>query len=136
MKVIFNEEYTLPAFVDQWIDLRGRWDHIADAYVPCVDSRQRAHFIAHIIAHYDRETGALVVDLKTTLYNDIIWRPVDRKVLELHATRESALRRTIQIADDWYHEVEAAIPPEYTEDEILASYHAGQSLVKVLEGGD
>lgn len=126
MKTIFAETHTLPKFVDQWVDPESSWDHEAQQYIPAVETRMHSGHEARAIAHYDRKTGALVVELSTTLYERFDWHPANRKVLELHAARESALRRTIQIADDWYSEVEAAIPPERTEAELLAAYGAAQ----------
>ena len=122
MKTIFREEHALPDFIHQWIDEEGRYDRETDAYIPVVCSEYRTGFLAMARACCDGENGVLVVELTTTLYNRFNWRPADRKVLELHSTRAAALRRAIAIADDWYREVEAAIPPERTEAELLAEF--------------
>lgn len=124
MKIIFNEEHALPDFVEQWVDPEHRWDHEAQQYVAAVERCNRCGYCAYVTAHYDRKTKVLAVELKTTLYDRFAWRPANRTVLELHSTREAALRRVVAIADGWYREVEAAIPPEQTEAEVLAAHQA------------
>lgn len=126
MKRIFDEIHALPEIVMQWVE-PDVWDPATKEYVAEVQRRgyHAGVFRATVTAHYDRKTGALAVSLSTDLY-DRDWRPTDRTVLELHTTRESALRRTIAIADDWYSEVEAAIPPERPDAELLAAYRAKQ----------
>ncbi|MFN8504421.1 hypothetical protein [Kouleothrix sp.] len=62
---------------------------------------------------YDKRTGALVIDHKCFFGRS--WTPADRRSVELHPTREAALRRTIEVADAWRDEVQAAVPAEPEE---------------------
>lgn len=127
MKIVFDEERPLPDFAEQWVE-PNTWDPATREYIAGVQRRDYSVgiFRSTVTAHYDRKTRALAIELKTTLYGRFDWRPANRTVLELHDTREAALRRTIAVADDWYHEVEAVIPPERTDAELLAAYHDEQ----------
>lgn len=129
MKKLFDERHELPSYVEQWVDEEGTWDHDKQEWIPFVKRHARSNRAAYAVGHYDAATGALVVELKTDLDYSADrrdWMPANRKALELHTTRESALRRIIQIADAWYSEVTSALPVERSDAELLAEYRARQ----------
>lgn len=71
------------------------------------------------IAHYDRKTGTLRVDL-TSIVNteeDFAWLPLDNTVFETHRSQEKVYRRVVAIADEWNAKVLASIPPDDTRSD-------------------
>lgn len=88
--------------------------------------RDSVSFTAHCIAKYDKDTGALHIKLDSALYRD--WAPAERELVELHRTRERALRRVIEVADDWYGEVACAVPALLDPAELLASQAAADAI--------
>jgi hypothetical protein len=103
----------------QWNDRLGRHDY-ADTIERWADS-----IFVSTKAYWDKDLDVIVVDQGLDDYTDL---PDSRRILETIYGKAKALRRAIELADEWIALVRSAIPQPLTDDEVLARHKAQEEI--------
>lgn len=116
MKTIFEELLDAGTHHRAYV----RTYHNGDPYIESYDNTIQSS----IIARWDKATGVFCVDLCMCGGGDELWVLPDRRAFETHHSKKYAIRRAIEIADEWRIEVALVIPPAKSDDQVMAEYEA------------
>jgi hypothetical protein len=127
MKRIFDE-------VKQAGSYEFAWGRLYSDGRPDV-TRRTCYIRATVVAHFDKSTRVLVIDLGTYDGQDYEkYAPRNKRLFETQTTHEAAIRSVVQHADAWYAEIVASIPAGdagLTEEEIIERTRAENATAEV-----